>query len=71
MLKSQGNEVRTAKYSTTYSSWVYEHPDAVSALETQVDAFWTELTGLSDKKKLVCLFRTQQPSVPHDGLYSL
>lgn len=49
-LKSLGNEIRSAKYSTTHSQWTYTKPQAVSALEHGIDQAWTQLAAASATK---------------------
>lgn len=42
-----------AKHASSYSQWVYEHPDAVSALEAGIAARWAAMTVLAASKQLV------------------
>ncbi len=52
-LKAQGAEIAAKKYETSYSSWVFEHPDEIKARESEIDAHWVELDELAAAKKSV------------------
>lgn len=52
-LKSLGNDIRTAKYATAHSQWVYDKPADVTALETKLDRAWATLASTSAQKKNV------------------
>jgi len=49
-LKTLGGEIRSAKYETKYSTWVFEHPEAVKAREDEIDSGFVELDKLSAHK---------------------
>ncbi|EDQ86636.1 uncharacterized protein MONBRDRAFT_28031 [Monosiga brevicollis MX1] len=52
-LRAAGEQIRAAEYQTSLSSWRYEQPDAVSALEAQIEARWQEMDALADRKQAV------------------
>ena len=52
-LKALGAEILAAKYSTKYSSWVFETPEEVKSREAGVDSKWVLLSELSAEKKRV------------------
>lgn len=52
--KATGADIRSAEYRTDLTSWRYEQPDAVAALETEIEGpVWAELTALADSKQAV------------------
>eukprot|EP00049_Salpingoeca_infusionum_P009182 m.152573 g.152573 ORF g.152573 m.152573 type:complete len:1745 (-) comp14262_c0_seq1:1421-6655(-) len=42
-LTKRGDEIRASKYETSLSQWVYEKPDEVTALESQVQEMWNQM----------------------------
>eukprot|EP00056_Hartaetosiga_gracilis_P008962 m.128521 g.128521 ORF g.128521 m.128521 type:complete len:1251 (+) comp13031_c0_seq1:71-3823(+) len=50
-LNSLGQEIQSAKYETSHSSWVYENPSAVQKLEADVDSLWNTLSTKHAQKK--------------------
>jgi len=52
-LKALGADILAQKYSTSYSSWVFETPEVVKKRESTVDEKWQLLSQLSEEKKKV------------------
>lgn len=52
-LKTQGDAIRAAEYKTEHSQWVFEHPEEVQALETEIDTTWAEMEKLCAHKDAV------------------
>lgn len=52
-LQELGDEIRTAKWQTALSEWVYPTPDSVSALEHAMEESFAELASLSFNKRTV------------------
>eukprot|EP00033_Pygsuia_biforma_P001487 GCRY01001677.1.p1 GENE.GCRY01001677.1~~GCRY01001677.1.p1 ORF type:complete len:1484 (+),score=524.59 GCRY01001677.1:146-4597(+) len=52
-LKTLGQEINDSKYKTEYSEWAFETPEAVTERHTKVDAEWTAMDSLSEKKAAV------------------
>ena len=52
-LKKLGVDILAAKYSTKYSSWVFETPEEIHSRETTVDEKWNLLSELSAEKKRI------------------
>lgn len=50
-LIQQGNRIRNAKYESEALPWAYEQPEALLALEAEVDELWEEMYVLSDEKQ--------------------
>jgi len=49
-LQKLGHEIRSAKYETKYSTWIFEHPDSVKAREDEIVSGFAELDKLSASK---------------------
>eukprot|EP00055_Hartaetosiga_balthica_P008816 m.33924 g.33924 ORF g.33924 m.33924 type:complete len:1745 (+) comp6485_c0_seq2:13-5247(+) len=61
-IKSRGASVRSAKYKSEHSSWVYPTPEDTTTLESKIDEWWGRLDGVASEKKIYlddCLQRNQ------------
>jgi hypothetical protein len=52
-LRKLGDEIRAAKYETQHSRWVYEKPEEVTALESDVSSLWKSIEEKSAHKQKV------------------
>eukprot|EP00043_Microstomoeca_roanoka_P017478 m.182433 g.182433 ORF g.182433 m.182433 type:complete len:1285 (+) comp16641_c0_seq1:297-4151(+) len=52
-LRALGASICKAKYTTSLSTWVYEHPEQVQGLEEQIGLRWAEMREKSEQKRLV------------------
>jgi len=50
-LKALGADILAQKYSTKYSSYVFEHPEDIKKRESNIDSKWSQLSTLSAAKK--------------------
>jgi hypothetical protein len=49
-LKHLGSEILAKHYKTSYSEWVFEHPEEIKTRESTVDAKFSNLSTLSEAK---------------------
>eukprot|EP00055_Hartaetosiga_balthica_P011900 m.55751 g.55751 ORF g.55751 m.55751 type:complete len:1252 (-) comp7769_c0_seq1:791-4546(-) len=52
-LNALGTSIRSAKYETEHSQWMYEQPDSVASLESDISTKIEELVTLSTSKRVV------------------